>query len=340
MNSKGQEEEYVCEHCGADVSVNDMVCPKCGADISEVDEDSDENVFEEDAIEPVDVFMPDGKTIKQFKKPKDPLTAMLQGILPGVWQLCNKDRTKGLIGIICFVAIPITYAFLYNFLAPFVLVFAELTLIVWSMADAYKTADQVNVWEHYRYQYSLKKLKDGQQETATVKNKNTMTSADFIDSIQKCHRLLTSTIYSREEFSSCKMKHIKAFDRKQMADSPDDFLTSIVSLSTEGILSKDELAIIKQSILTREKEVPKKEQERSIQTNDFIETMRKFGNLHENGVFSEDEYKGQKLKLINNLEKGILKDTPVDFLTAIVPLVKDKIISDEELGNIKKILLR
>jgi hypothetical protein len=339
MNKNADEAEYVCEYCGADVSIDDVICPKCGGDISEVEEDSDEEVMEETATEPVDVLMPDGKTIKPFVKPKEPIAAMLLSIIPGAWQLYNRDKKKGLLGIISFFAIPIVYLFLFNFLPPILPICAELTLIIWSMADAYKTADDFNSMEYYRYQISLKRLEDHWEKEAIDEDTNTITSAKFVDSMRKLQYLLTSGIYSRKEFNRCKMKYINELNKKQVDDSPNDFLTSIISLSNEGILDKKEIEIIKHKVLPREKREPEKHEASSIGTKYFIETLQKFRNLHESGVFSEDEYKERKLELIDTLSQGALLDKPEDFLTAIIPLVKDKAISEEELKKIKGILL-
>ena len=200
-------EEYVCSECGADVSIEDNVCPKCGAEISEVDEESNEDLTENGEVQTINVLMPDGETIRPFTNPKEPIAAMILSIIPGVWQLINNEKEKGIRALVAFFLIPILYFMSFNFLAPILPILGELALIIWSMSDAYITANRINTMEHYRYEFSVKKLKEERLRKKSEKKDRTKSSIEFIDSIRKCYELFTHNIYSDGEYSSCKNKN-------------------------------------------------------------------------------------------------------------------------------------
>lgn len=72
---------------------------------------------------------------------------------------------------------------------------------------------------------------------------------DFIENMEKTFKLYKNELLSEEEFNSRKEKLITQINLNKIAEQPEDFLTSIISLKDKKILNQEELKKIKEYIL-------------------------------------------------------------------------------------------
>lgn len=72
---------------------------------------------------------------------------------------------------------------------------------------------------------------------------------DFIENMEKSFKLYKNELLSEEEFISRKEKLITQINLNKIAEQPEDFLTSIISLKDKNILTQEELKKIKEYVL-------------------------------------------------------------------------------------------
>jgi hypothetical protein len=90
QNNPEELESYVCNVCGAGVSIKDKFCPKCGADVSEIVEEEFEELTEETPSE----RYPALRTIAMSYRILAWLVATVAAI--GLWfALMNLDKDFG-----------------------------------------------------------------------------------------------------------------------------------------------------------------------------------------------------------------------------------------------------
>ncbi|MFZ4589407.1 MAG: hypothetical protein ACOYN6_00285 [Ignavibacteria bacterium] len=68
----------------------------------------------------------------------------------------------------------------------------------------------------------------------------------------------------------------------------------------------------------------------------FISEVNKAYNLKINGIYSEEEFVGRKIDILNNLKNNGISQSIEDFLVDIIPLKMDGILSTEEIDEIKR----
>ena len=101
-----------------------------------------------------------------------------------------------------------------------------------------------------------------------------------------------------------------------------------------------------QQRLKEEKEKELKEEEKQKQIKealkitgaDFLISAEKLHQLFEKKILSPLEYNGRKLKLINDLSNRILAQSPEEFLSDIIPLMEQNVITQDEMQKVKEIV--
>ena len=71
-------------------------------------------------------------------------------------------------------------------------------------------------------------------------------------------------------------------------------------------------------------------------TSEFVEQIEKLSKLHSANFLSEDEYLAKKKDLILSLLDKKPQGDPIDFFSALVPLIKKGYLTEEEISQIKK----
>lgn len=79
--------------------------------------------------------------------------------------------------------------------------------------------------------------------------------------------------------------------------------------------------------------------ENTVAASDFTNQMEKLFNLKENGLLDSSEFIERKRELIIALEAKRPRETPTDFLSSLIPLVKRTVLSQDEITEIKKYIL-
>jgi len=77
----------------------------------------------------------------------------------------------------------------------------------------------------------------------------------------------------------------------------------------------------------------------SVKVADFIEQLSKYKKLYDNNVLTFTEYEINKKKVIKEIEIRGIYGKNEDFLIDILPLIKENSINDDELAEIKNIIL-
>lgn len=76
-----------------------------------------------------------------------------------------------------------------------------------------------------------------------------------------------------------------------------------------------------------------------VKCNDFVSKLEKYYKLFTNNVITEEEFKENKQKQINNIILYKVAEDPEDFLAVIIDLKTKGVLTDEELQKIKKAIL-
>jgi len=101
---------------------------------------------------------------------------------------------------------------------------------------------------------------------------------------------------------------------------------------------KRKLNEVQREKLEKEK-ADKIKQEQEIDVNNFTEDLKKNYKLFTAEIYSEDEYKGKKDALINNLATKKISCSIEDFLASLITLKEQKILSIEEINKIKLLVM-
>ena len=114
------------------------------------------------------------------------------------------------------------------------------------------------------------------------------------------------------------------------------FLAAMISPLLSGII----LFIIPN--LKTEKEIKEKEEriKLTISGSDLLLSLEKLWQLNEKEIITDIEYSARKMKLIEDLEKRILSDSPENFLGALIPLLDKGILSKDEIEKIKQVVFK
>lgn len=80
--------------------------------------------------------------------------------------------------------------------------------------------------------------------------------------------------------------------------------------------------------------------EEQISAKDMVGQIEKLNNLAEAKLLTAEEFSDRKSKVIRILANKRPTDSAEDFLIALIPLVKSGSITDEEITQIKSLLLR
>lgn len=73
---------------------------------------------------------------------------------------------------------------------------------------------------------------------------------------------------------------------------------------------------------------------------DFLVSIDTIHQQYRNNAITASEYKEIKLKLIKELSSRIIRETPEQFLGATIPLMDKKILSINDIHEIKTIVFR
>jgi TM2 domain-containing membrane protein YozV len=168
--------------------------------------------------------------MEQHKNPA--VAAVLSFFISGAGQIYNGDVGKGvamIVGcILCWLGSALVIPL---FLLP----------VIWicGMIEAHSRATEINA--------SLKKKIE--TKSAEAINLQTVTSSEFVTRIQKASKLRENALLTEDEFENKKKDAISNLLDKKLAGSPEDFLTAIIPLVREKILTEEEIAKIKAAIL-------------------------------------------------------------------------------------------
>lgn len=76
-----------------------------------------------------------------------------------------------------------------------------------------------------------------------------------------------------------------------------------------------------------------------VGSKEFVAQVEKCFKLFQNGLLSETEFEAKKKEAIVSLAVKTLCEEPEDFLTAIIPLLQKKALTDREIDQIKAAVL-
>jgi len=114
------------------------------------------------------------------------------------------------------------------------------------------------------------------------------------------------------------------------------FLAAIISPLLSGIL----LFVLPN--LKTEQEIKEKEErdKLKISGSDLLLSFERLWQLNEKGIITDIEYVARKMKLIEDLEKRLLSDSPENFLGALIPLLEKGILNKDEIDKIKQVVFK
>lgn len=157
---------------------------------------------------------------------KDPLLAgVLSLFLPGAGHMYCGNIGKG---VAIFIIAIIGYVI---FVVPGIIVG------IFAAIDANKTAKKIN--EDLAVNQNIIEEK---KELEVKEKNNRISSIEFIEKLNKVHKLYKSEMLSEEEYIERKGKYISELSNKKLSEEPEDFLSAIVIL-------KEELTKIKTIVL-------------------------------------------------------------------------------------------
>lgn len=92
------------------------------------------------------------------------------------------------------------------------------------------------------------------------------------------------------------------------------------------------------NIASDKKENEQKQRSKEINSNEFVGFIKKNFELHKNGLLNDDEFNSKKAEALTLLSEKEFVDKAEDLLTAMIPLVKENAITDQEVKKIKELV--
>jgi len=77
----------------------------------------------------------------------------------------------------------------------------------------------------------------------------------------------------------------------------------------------------------------------TITSQEFVTQVDKSFKLFQNSLLSQAEFDAKKKEIIAILTGKKLSEAPEDFLTAVIPLIQKKALTDQEIAQIKAVVL-
>lgn len=200
---------------------------------------------------------------KKTKKKSPGIAVLLSFFFTGAGQLYAENISKGItLLIIYFILAPLTVA------TAGVLFIILLPYWIWGMVDAKKQVEEYND-DLSRQLYRLKTIeknnkiekeraerakyaqKNLNNNNTVKKNNNKIKTADFVSRLKKISKLRESNFLDDEECKNQKNKLISSLNRNQPEDSPEDFLSELISLKEENHINEEDIKEIKKYVLSK-----------------------------------------------------------------------------------------
>jgi len=77
----------------------------------------------------------------------------------------------------------------------------------------------------------------------------------------------------------------------------------------------------------------------TITSQDFVTQIEKYFELFQNTLLSEAEFESKKRETITLLTTKKITEAPEDFLTAVIPLIQKKALTEQEIAQVKAAVL-
>ena len=155
------------------------------------------------------------QTLKQSKDPS--LAAILSFIISGSGQIYNGHILKGIMLFVCACILGVLFL-------PLALIPA-----ISGCFDAHSSAKAINA----------------EIEKDEQKDEQYIDSSDFIGKIKKLSALLSAGMINQEEFNNKKNGLIAEICMKKLKEDPLEFLALLVPLKQSGVLSDDDISVLK-----------------------------------------------------------------------------------------------
>ncbi len=77
----------------------------------------------------------------------------------------------------------------------------------------------------------------------------------------------------------------------------------------------------------------------TITSQEFVSQIDKYFKLFQSSLLSETEFTAKKKEIITILTAKKLSEAPEDFLTAVIPLIQKKALTEQEISQVKAAVL-
>ncbi|MFZ4590667.1 MAG: hypothetical protein ACOYN6_06695 [Ignavibacteria bacterium] len=74
-------------------------------------------------------------------------------------------------------------------------------------------------------------------------------------------------------------------------------------------------------------------------SKEFADKINKYKKLMDENILNEEEYNGMVKKIIAVLSRVKISEVKEDFLFGLIPIIKNKSVSDDQFSEIKNIVL-
>ncbi|HPN32619.1 MAG TPA: hypothetical protein PKY81_16830 [bacterium] len=96
--------------------------------------------------------------------------------------------------------------------------------------------------------------------------------------------------------------------------------------------------LVKQNAEQKQKEAKKKQdyENESVNINGIVDSLKKSHRLFSDSILTENEFNDRKKNIFLEFENKIVRETWEDFIIKFIPLINEKIITNQEFKNILK----
>ena len=106
-----------------------------------------------------------------------------------------------------------------------------------------------------------------------------------------------------------------------------------------GMIDANKQANNFNSKMAREQANAEEEARKTIAASEFITQLEKISKLHGANLLNQEEYNSRKKDLILSLTDRKPREDAEDFLTALIPSIERKYLSEAEVAQIKKLVI-
>lgn len=164
--------------------------------------------------------------------------ALLNALFVGLGNVYAGETSRGLI----IIGISVVFGIVLTLIGGFAWILV-LPYWIWAMLDGSRAAQE------YNDRLTKSEEQQAQEETKSAEIAAKASGSDLVAGMKKLHQLREAQIITEEEFRQKKAALVADVQIRGIRETPEDFLTALIPLLQQGIMTQAELAKLKVAVM-------------------------------------------------------------------------------------------